>query len=348
MNFRAPVTQLYTITLLTPEQGRLDQILQQHFKVLIPELSRTRLQSLMASGCVHHNGVALLKNAKHASDGTYTLILDDPTPSLLCATPMDLDIVFEDEDLIVLNKPAGLTVHPGAGTDEHTLVHGLLYHCKDHLSGIGGVQRPGIVHRLDKDTSGLMVVAKHDAAHQHLSKQFETRTLSRTYDAFVWGRPSPLQGCLHTYIGRHPQNRQKMKAMPIPNTPHTPPHGVREAITVYQTQRTWDVSCDHEHVRHALKVPILYSWVSCTLKTGRTHQIRVHMSMIQCPIIGDPTYGKARVSQRIPSDFLNLTRQALHASRISFIHPRHECEMTFTCDLPQDLKFLMRDTATKI
>lgn len=326
------MSKIYTLTIECAQKGRLDHIVWQAFARICPDLSRTRFQALVRSGSLTHDGVVLTKNTTSIQTGTYSLCIDDPVPSLIEPVAMALDIVFEDDDIIVINKPAGLTVHPGAGTHDPTLVHGLLHQFKDSLSGIGGVERPGIVHRLDKETSGLMVVAKNDHAHHHLSKQFETRTLSRTYYAFVWGRPHPLSGSVHTWIGRHPQNRQKMKAFII--QPHScASHQKKEAITFYQTRHTWHLT---EHIE--------YTKVECTLKTGRTHQIRVHMQHIGCPVIGDPLYGKSRLSKHIPESFLNLKRQALHAAQLKFIHPRHHELMHFICDMPQDLVFL--DTLT--
>ena len=330
------VPQIYTITIEHTHKGRLDQVILQAFSDLCPDLSRTRFQSLMRSGALSHEGVAILKNQNAIPAGVYTLSIDDPTPSHIEPVDMDLDIIFEDDDVIIVNKPVGMTVHPGAGTKEPTLVHGLLHRFKGRLSGVGGVERPGIVHRLDKDTSGLMVVAKNDFAHQNLSKQFETRSLSRTYYAFVWGLPNPLSGCVHTSIGRHPQNRQKMKAFDrkigdalkdfpdLKDSPHR-----KEAITLYKTLRT-----------QALTAAAIYSKVECTLKTGRTHQIRVHMQHIGCPVVGDPIYGRVRLPKFLPDDFYALPRQALHAAKLSFIHPRSEEPVSFECDLPQDLQFL--------
>jgi len=235
-----------------------------------------------------------------------------------------LNVVYEDEDLLVINKQAGLVVHPGAGNPDGTLVNALLYHCGDTLSGIGGVKRPGIVHRLDKDTSGLLVVAKNDFTHQGLSEQLSDRSLSRLYSAFVWRVPMPVKGKVEKPIGRHTQNRQKMT---IGGS------AAREAVTHYHT---------HESYGEAAAL------VDCKLESGRTHQIRVHMQHIRHPLIGDPVYGLARqeaasilrksgYSEEEQERVLNFPRQALHAREIGFFHPRLGKEMRYKCDLPEDL-----------
>jgi len=237
------------------------------------------------------------------------IILPPPVPAEPRAQAIALKIVFEDEHMLVIDKPAGLVVHPAPGSPDGTLVNALLAHCSETLSGIGGVARPGIVHRLDKDTSGLMVVAKHDRAHQGLSAQLLDRSLGRTYLAFVWGTPTPRAGKIDAPIGRHPVDRKKMAVV----------KSGRSAVTHYEVLEILDGA----------------SLVKCKLETGRTHQIRVHLSHIGHPLVGDPVYGKGRRPPPIP-----LARQALHATEIRFIHPVTGKPMTFHSDLPPDLSAL--------
>ena len=233
---------------------------------------------------------------------------------------MNLDVVFEDEDVIVINKPAGLVVHPGAGNPSGTLINGLLHHCGASLSGIGGVARPGIVHRLDKGTSGLMVVAKNDAAHQFLSEQFSHRSIKRTYFALCWGIPNPIEGKIEGNIGRDPRHRQRMKVLG---------HGGKPAITNYYL---------HE------KIGLYASFIECNLETGRTHQIRVHMTHKGCSLLGDPLYGRTpRGVDQETKDAIKLycdegNRPMLHAGRLSFIHPSTKETVSFEADLPQDFE----------
>jgi 23S rRNA pseudouridine1911/1915/1917 synthase len=230
--------------------------------------------------------------------------LPEPTACDLTPCPMALTVYYEDKDLLVIEKPFGLVVHPGNGTREPTLIHGLLAQCRD-LSGIGGVQKPGLVHRLDKDTSGLMIVAKHDAAHQGLSQQFAQRTLEKKYLAFVWGQPSPPFGRIETLLGRNPHKRTQQAVVPT---------GGKEAITTYRTVRTNGTM----------------SVLECGLLTGRTHQIRVHCAHLKHPVIGDSLYGNGR----------GHPRQALHAHRLRFEHPCSGQEIDLTSPLPQDLQEL--------
>jgi 23S rRNA pseudouridine1911/1915/1917 synthase len=240
-----------------------------------------------------------------------------------------LDIVYEDNDLLVINKPAGLTVHPGAGNPDMTLANALLAHCGDSLSGIGGVARPGIVHRIDKDTTGLLVAAKNDAAHLALSAQLADRSLSRTYLALVWGEPSPGKGTITGNIDRSFSNRQKMAVVN---------KGGRPAVTHYE-------------VVSSLQSPVV-SLVQCKLETGRTHQIRVHFAHIGHPLVGDPLYGapaasklNSKAGKTLPDAakkaLLSFERQALHAKKIGFIHPTTGKAMQFECELPEDMKRLI-------
>lgn len=284
-------------------------------------LSRARLQSLMAA-----NHISLDKNVvtdasrKVRSGETYTLTIPPLQSAIPEAQSIELDIVYEDEDLIVINKPAGMVVHPAPGNYDKTLVNALLGHCGKSLSGIGGVARPGIVHRLDKDTSGLMVVAKNDITHQELTKQFANRSLSRVYHALVWGSPMPESGHIETAIGRHPRDRIKMAV--------TSSQKGKGALTHYRVIKNYD----------------LVSLVECKLATGRTHQIRVHMAHIKHPVVGDKVYGghrnpgthdTAKVLRAFP-------RQALHALHLQFCHPRTKKNMRFKIALPEDMRKLLR------
>lgn len=292
------------------------------------ELSRTRIKNLMLDGQVQLNGVVCDSPSQRLAAGDVIVInvppaIDD-TP---VAQDIPLDIVYEDDALIVINKPVGLVVHAGAGHHDGTLVNALLHHCGDTLSGIGGVKRPGIVHRLDKDTSGLMLVAKTDKAHKKLSAQLSDRTLHRRYKALVWGAPVPRKGLVDAPIGRHPGNRQRMSIL------H---RNGREARTQYLLVEEYG--------------PV--SMVECTLETGRTHQVRVHMAHIGHPLLGDPQYGLARNGQisrlrkgGLPEELfeavLGFPRQALHAAEIAFVHPVTDEEMWFESELPEDLQELI-------
>ena len=304
--------------------GRFDKILSD----LCEDHSRARLKALIENGDVKVNG-QVLKNpkAKIGAGDNIELIL----PPLQSAHPkpehIPLDIIYEDDDVLVINKQAGLTVHPGAGQADGTLVNALLYHCKDTLSGIGGVERPGIVHRIDKDTSGLMVVAKHDKAHRGLSDQLVDRTLSRSYISYVWHVPTLIKGSVDAPIGRHKTQRTKMTI----GGAHA-----RPAQTYYTVMEKYGAAaCKME----------------CKLQSGRTHQIRVHMAHIKHPLIGDPVYGlavqnqgvilnKAGANADIKEAILSFPRQALHAAHIGFIHPVTGAEMGFSADLPEDLMSL--------
>lgn len=296
---------------------------------LCEDLSRARVQALIKEGQVKINGFSASASEK-VDRGD---VLDVVVPPVQEAEPqpenIPLDIVYEDDDLLVINKPAGLVVHPGAGNYDGTLVNALLYHCGGSLSGIGGVARPGIVHRLDKDTSGLLVAAKNDRAHQGLSSQLADRSLSRIYYALVLGVPMPPAGVVDKPIGRDPKNRQKM-AVTSKNS--------REAQTAYQ------VAAEYRNV---------LSLIQCSLHTGRTHQIRVHMAQIKFPLIGDPLYGtqptalraalkKAGYEPEVMDAVLAFGRQALHAAEISFIHPMTEEEMHFESELPDDFSNLLK------
>ena len=301
---------------------RLDKALA----ALLDNLSRSQLQRLIGEGAVKL-GEEPITNLKHKTrEGEqYSLSIPEVKQSQLTPVKMKLDIVFEDEHLLVINKPAGLTVHPAASTgDEPTLVHGLLAHCADSLSGIGGEARPGIVHRLDKDTSGLMLVAKHDESHAHLSAQLEKRTLKRTYLALCWGVPNPLYETIETEIARSKSDRKKMAVVQS---------GGKFARTHYEAIKQFHAPL----ARDKRTLAPIASQILCELDTGRTHQIRVHMTHIGHPLIGDPVYGgntNAKLARfgldpELKQFFLDARQQMLHALGIRFIHPVSGEEHTY-------------------
>jgi 23S rRNA pseudouridine1911/1915/1917 synthase len=287
-------------------------------------LSRSRLKSLIEQGRVAVGGQTIV-DASHRVKESAAAVVDVPAAiaPVPAAEDIPLEILYEDTDLLVIDKPAGLVVHPGAGNPTGTLVNALLFHCGDRLSGIGGVRRPGIVHRLDKDTSGLMVVAKTDRAHQGLTDQFVDRTLSRTYLAVVWGMPAVREGELEANIGRHPSDRKRMAVLA---------RGGKPAVTLYRVVRPTGLQA---------------TLVECRLKTGRTHQIRVHMTEMGHPLVGDPLYGKIRparlktIQAEAREAALSFPRQALHAAALEFIHPVTGGEMMFESDLPDDIRHLI-------
>lgn len=270
-------------------------------------LSRARIQALIAEGAVSFGERVLTDGSGKAAAGEYLIVL----PPVISATPspeaIPLTVLFEDADLIVIDKPAGMAAHPAPGSETGTLVNALLAHCGDSLSGIGGVARPGIVHRLDKDTSGVMVAAKSDRAHAGLSALFATHDIERTYIALTRGAPSPAKGRIETRIGRSPHDRKKMAVLK---------GGGREAVTDYVVERVFGVPAKAGAAPMAARV-------ACTLHTGRTHQIRVHMASKGAPILGDPVYGSGSpaASVRAAIAEASLTRQALHAAVLGFVHP---------------------------
>lgn len=296
-------------------------------------MSRTRIQQLIETGMIHLIPERVVSAAMKVKRGDRVIIT---IPAAVAADPIaqkiPLDIIYEDDCLLVLNKPAGLVVHPAPGHADSTLVNALLAHCGDSLSGIGGVKRPGIVHRLDKDTSGLMVAAKTDQAHHALTEQFADRSLSRTYQAVVWGRPSPATGTIQTLIGRDLKNRQKMAVVT---------HNGREAITHYKTLSTFQLS---QETRLSI------SLVECTLATGRTHQIRVHMRHMGYPIIGDPLYGHLPkgIKKIWPEIQEFCSRQLLHAIFIKFIHPYSKQLVSFSSPLAQDMVYFLKNVEKNI
>jgi 23S rRNA pseudouridine1911/1915/1917 synthase len=324
-----------TVTVEAEEAGgRIDRVLAAR----IPTLSRSRLKALILDGQVTVAARTILDPATQVKSGD---VIDVNLPPAEEATPkgenIPLAIVYEDDTLIVLDKPRGLVVHPSAGHATGTLVNALIAHCGDSLSGIGGVKRPGIVHRLDKDTTGLLVVAKNDKAHKALSKQFADHgregPLERAYLAFVWGAPDRPKGTIDAPLDRHPHSREK----------RTVREGGREAVTHWQLLETFNGK-DGKPVA---------SLLSCTLETGRTHQIRVHLAHVGHPILGDETYGTgfktkaARLPDAAREVLAGLGRQALHAYRLGFEHPETGETLSFTSALPPDLAALHKALRTQ-
>ena len=304
------------------DQKRIDQVVAQQY----PKISRSKVSKIIKTELLKLNG-EVLKDPSHkvkSGDQIEFENLKEETINLI-PKKMDLNIIFEDQDIIIIDKPIGMVVHPGAGNYEDTMVNGLLYHCKNKLSGMNGEDRPGIVHRIDKDTSGLLVVAKNDKAHAFIAKQFEEHSIKRSYLVFVYGILRPLHGKIETLIGRNKTNRQKMSADVIRG---------KDAITNYETLEVFKGN----------KIPDI-SLVKCILETGRTHQIRVHMSHKGNPILGDQTYGKKikkirGIDQEFEEILKSLKRQALHAHTLGFIHPTTNDEVFFASELPDDLNKL--------
>jgi 23S rRNA pseudouridine1911/1915/1917 synthase len=297
-------------------EGRLDRALAE----ALPQLSRARLQALMAEAALQVDG-------KPENDGSarkfagrpFILTLPPARPDK--AQPQDLALVipYEDDHLLIVDKPAGLVVHPAAGHPDGTLVNALLHHCKGRLSGIGGVQRPGIVHRIDRDTSGLLVVAKTDAAHEGLAKLFAAHDIDREYLAVVSGVPAPPAGIIRTQIGRSPVNRKKMAVLPDNKGKH--------AVTHFRVLESFNST----------------ALVGCTLETGRTHQVRVHLAHIGHPLIGDATYSNRQKLYKIGPNQSIFARQALHAARLGFIHPLTREKLQFASNLPVDIQELLSE-----
>ncbi|MEO8669084.1 MAG: RluA family pseudouridine synthase [Bauldia sp.] len=299
----------------------------------VPDLSRTRAKALILGGMVAVGGRTIVEAKRPVNSGERIAVTVPPTlPAEPEGEPIPLVVIYEDDDLIVIDKPAGLVVHPAAGHATGTLVNALIAHCGASLSGIGGVGRPGIVHRLDKDTSGLMVVAKTDRAHKALSAQFadhgRTGPLERGYKAVVWGAPNQAEGSIDAPLGRSTRNREKIEVK-------KPGAGGREAITHYRVAE-----------RYGPKKALIASLVDCRLETGRTHQIRVHLAAIGHPVVGDRAYGAgfATKTALLPEPARTLAagfpRQALHAWLLGFAHPVTGEERHFESDLPPDMKLL--------
>jgi 23S rRNA pseudouridine1911/1915/1917 synthase len=310
-----------------PPKERVDKYITLHMGTL----SRSQVQRLILAGHVQCNGEVLENPAYKTNEGDIFQV-EEPAPvsTETLAENIPLDILYEDDQLIIVNKPAGMAVHPAAGTPNGTLVNALLYHCKGELSGIGGVERPGIVHRLDKGTSGVMVVAKTDMAHNYLSKQFEKRALTRFYDALCYGVPQPTSGEIENIIGRHPKNRKKMAVLSKCGEDESKRGKV--AHTSYQLV--------HRFGSYA-------SQIRLKLHTGRTHQIRVHMKYIHHGVMGDLVYYNRGVNgaiKQLPEKaqpfVKTLSRQMLHASVLGFKHPITKEELLFETPLPKDMQEL--------
>ena len=285
---------------LTVEQDgqRLDAFLAEQ----LPDLTRSFLQKQIEKGCVLVNGEKAAKNRKLKTGETVELTIPKPEPLAVEAQDIPLDIVYEDSDLLVVNKPKGMVVHPAAGNPDGTLVNALLWHCGDSLSGINGVLRPGIVHRIDKDTSGLLMVAKNDRAHQSLAAQIAAHSFLRVYNAVVYGNLKEEEGTISAPIARHPTDRKKMAVLA----------GGREAVTHFRVLERFSG----------------FTLVECRLETGRTHQIRVHMAHIGHPVAGDPVYGPKKC-------ITELHGQCLHARVLGFVHPTTGEELRFDSGRPE-------------
>ncbi|MFT5180368.1 MAG: 23S rRNA pseudouridine1911/1915/1917 synthase [Alphaproteobacteria bacterium] len=325
------------ITISAPDTAagqRVDAVLAE----AIDGMSRSRLKSLIVDGHLSLDGVALRQPSRKVAPGeSFTLLVPDATPAIPQGQDIPLDVLYEDDDLIVIDKPAGLVVHPAPGNPDRTLVNALIAHCGPSLTGIGGVRRPGIVHRLDKDTSGVMVAAKSAVAHASLSEQFAARSVDRAYRAIAWGVPKPPAGDIETMIGRSPRNRKKMAVVT---------RNGKSALTHYQIERSLGPA-------HAPLASVL----TCKLSTGRTHQIRVHLTHIGHPLIGDPVYGRAQnrqpsrqrnrhgaaVSPEARTVMAAFSRQALHAFRLGLDHPTTGERLFFETLLPNDMITLINN-----
>jgi len=294
--------------------GRLDAFLREKF----PAISRVALKRLIEQGHIRINGQSI--KPTHSPRAGERIEVHWPEARSAVAQPeeMPLDILFEDKSLLVLNKPAGLVVHPAAGNEEHTLVNALLYHCRGSLSGIGGVTRPGIVHRLDKETSGCLVVAKNDETHQALSGQFAAREIGKIYSAIVCGELAQDGGEIHAAITRHPTHRKRMT--------------VREESSGRAAHTSWRVL---ERLNSA-------TCIEAQLHTGRTHQIRVHFQFLGHPVVGDETYGSRQNKRLVELTGYEAPRVMLHARELSFMHPRTGKEMSFEAPLPEDFRAALK------
>ena len=301
-----------TPLILTAQEGgeRLDAFVASQ----VEGLTRSAAQRLLEQGAVTSGGKPLKKNAKTTPGMVVEVLLPDPQPVEIVPQNIPLNVVYEDDDVIVVNKPVGLVVHPAPGHPDGTLVNALLYHCGDSLSGIGGELRPGIVHRIDRDTSGLIIAAKNDFAHQKLSAQLQDHTLARTYECVVVGNLKADSGTVDAPIGRHPVDRKKMAVVA----------NGRSAVT------HWEVIARYPGYTH----------VRCRLETGRTHQIRVHMASIGHPILGDTVYG---AKKPVPG----LQGQCLHAVGLRFVHPRTGEMVELSCPLPEEFQEVLRKLAAK-
>jgi len=311
-------TNISHITIsLSESKSRLDKFLTSKF----PHYTRSYLQHLISKHFIKVNDRPVKSGYRLKKGDRLSVQIPEQQASPLGAEDIALNVLFEDEDVLVVNKPAGMVVHPGAGNRTGTLVNALLHHCRD-LSGINGVLRPGIVHRLDKNTSGLLVVAKNDHRHLALARQFESRLIRRTYHALVWGVPEQRSGEISTQIGRSRRDRKRMTVMSEKG---------RKAVTTFRLLEDY----------------LYLSYLEVQLQTGRTHQIRVHMNHLHLPVFGDPDYnGRKSQINRLPAHLQKrglsllklIDRQALHAKRLEFVHPRTELLMKFDSPLPNDIQ----------
>ena len=305
---------------IAPDEAgeRLDKLLSRH----LDDLSRARIQVLIAEGRVSRDGAVCGDASAKAQAGVYALEIPPPAPADPLPENLPLTVLFEDAHLIVVDKPAGMAAHPAVGTPGGTLVNALLHHCGDSLSGIGGVARPGIVHRLDKDTSGVMVAAKTDTAHAGLARLFAAHDIDRMYVDLTRGAPRDLKGTVETRIGRSTADRKKMAVLRS---------GGREAVTHYRVERRFGPAARPVAAR-----------IACRLETGRTHQIRVHMASLASPCLGDPLYGGGApvLAVREAMARAGLTRQALHAAVLGFVHPITGERLRFETEPPADMRTL--------
>jgi 23S rRNA pseudouridine1911/1915/1917 synthase len=299
-------------------QDAAGQRLDRALALAVPTLSRERLKALIASGSVTGPQGSAVRDpsAKAVPGGTYAVAIPEPEPAHAMAQDIALEIVYEDEHLLVVDKLAGMVVHPAVGNHDGTLVNALLHHCAGQLSGIGGVARPGIVHRIDKDTSGLLVVAKSDVAHEGLAAQFAAHSIDRRYQAIVAGVPMRSQGIVDAPLARSSGNRQKMAIVEEGRG--------KRAVTHWRLI---------ERLRDA-------AMLECRLETGRTHQVRVHMTSIGHPLLGDPVYSRTRTAHRELLKRLGFQRQALHAAELGFVHPVLKRNLSFKSALPSDIQEL--------
>ena len=304
--------------LLFPDD-RLTERLDTFLSECLPDISRSQLKKLIDSGQITLNGNTTKASSKLKGGESIQVVLPDPEPVETIPEAIPLHILYEDQDLIVINKPVGMVVHPAVGHPRGTLVNALLYHCKD-LAGIGGKLRPGIVHRIDKDTSGVIVVTKNDHSHQHLAAQFKDHSINRRYLALVHGSPDGNSGIIDQPIGRHPTQRKKMSGKA---------RNSKRAVTHWKVLKQYNVN------------PL--SLIELQLETGRTHQIRVHFAEINCPLIGDPLYGNRSRTTAIKDMELRklidrLPGQALHAQSLGFIHPTSGKYLEFSSEIPETLQ----------
>ena len=310
---------LFDVRRIELPEELVGQRIDKALAVAIPNLSRARIKALIEAGAVTRDGEPLTDVSGRALAGTYRLDVPPPTPAIPLPQDIPLVVLYEDEDLIVIDKPAGMAVHPAPGTADGTLVNALLHHCRGRLPSVGGVARPGIVHRLDKDTSGVMVAAKTDAAHAGLAALFASHDIDRLYIALARGALYPRRGVIETLIGRSPNDRKKMAVLRS---------GGRTAVTRYEVERAFGPADKP-----------MASRVACRLETGRTHQIRVHLASKGSPCLGDPTYGAGPPAPAVRDAMqaAGLHRQALHAAVLGFRHPITGEVLRFETPLPADM-----------